>query len=70
MGTAVGGDAKALTVAPVNLGLYQELQPATITVTNGPKGGDPGEDFNGDGSSDILLQNAIAGSCHVWELNG
>ena len=27
-------------------------------------------DFNGDGKSDILLQNANDGSCYVWEMNG
>jgi hypothetical protein len=27
-------------------------------------------DVNGDGKSDILLQNAIDGSCYVWEMNG
>ena len=27
-------------------------------------------DFNGDGKSDILLQNALDGSCFVWEMNG
>jgi len=27
-------------------------------------------DFNGDGKSDILLQNAIDGSCYVWEMDG
>jgi hypothetical protein len=27
-------------------------------------------DFNGDGMSDILLQNAANGACYVWEMNG
>jgi len=27
-------------------------------------------DFNGDGKSDILLRNALDGSCYVWEMNG
>ena len=27
-------------------------------------------DFNGDGKSDILLQNANTGACFVWEMNG
>ena len=27
-------------------------------------------DFNGDGKSDILLQNASTGACYVWEMNG
>ena len=27
-------------------------------------------DFNGDGKSDILLQNANDGACFVWEMNG
>ena len=26
-------------------------------------------DFNGDGKSDILLQNVVDGSCYVWNLN-
>ena len=26
-------------------------------------------DFNGDGKSDILLQNVKDGSCYIWELN-
>ena len=28
-----------------------------------------GRDFNGDGKSDILLQNVVDGSCYVWNLN-
>ena len=27
-------------------------------------------DFNGDGKSDILLQNANSGACYVWEMDG
>ena len=27
-------------------------------------------DFNGDGKSDILLQNANDGACYVWEMDG
>ena len=27
-------------------------------------------DFDGDGKSDILLQNGADGSCYVWEMNG
>jgi hypothetical protein len=27
-------------------------------------------DFNGDGKSDILFQNAVDGSCKVWEMDG
>jgi len=27
-------------------------------------------DFNGDGKSDILLQNVMDGACYVWEMNG
>ncbi len=27
-------------------------------------------DFNGDGKSDILLQNADDGACYIWNLNG
>jgi hypothetical protein len=27
-------------------------------------------DFNGDGHSDVLLQNAKDGSCYIWELDG
>ena len=27
-------------------------------------------DYNGDGKSDILLQNSVYGSCYVWELDG
>ena len=27
-------------------------------------------DFNGDGKSDIVLQNVNDGSCFVWEMNG
>ena len=27
-------------------------------------------DFNGDGKSDILLQNGATGDCFVWEMNG
>ena len=27
-------------------------------------------DFNGDGRSDILLQNSTDGACYVWEMDG
>ena len=27
-------------------------------------------DFNGDGKSDILLQNSVDGACYVWEMDG
>ena len=27
-------------------------------------------DFDGDGKSDILLQNGATGDCFVWEMNG
>ena len=27
-------------------------------------------DFNGDGKSDILLQNAVDGACYVWQMDG
>ena len=33
-------------------------------------GGGVALDFDGDGKSDILLQNVVDGSCYVWELNG
>ena len=41
-----------------------------ITVADVPEVGKLGKDFNGDGKSDILLQNAIEGACYVWEMNG
>lgn len=27
-------------------------------------------DFNGDGKSDVLLQNSVTNECYVWQLNG
>jgi hypothetical protein len=27
-------------------------------------------DFNGDGKSDVILQNALDGACYVWQMNG
>ena len=27
-------------------------------------------DYNGDGKSDILLQDGATGDCFVWEMNG
>jgi hypothetical protein len=55
-----------------------ELNGTGPLVGNGYVGWTPGKDwgakgtgdFNGDGKSDVLLQNAIDGSCYVWELNG
>jgi hypothetical protein len=55
-----------------------ELNGTNALVGNGYVGWTPGKDwmakgtgdFNGDGKSDILLQNVNDGACYIWELNG
>ena len=46
--------------------LYHSSQDVTIIV----EPPHPGNDFSGDWSSDILLQDAATGSCFVWQLGG
>ena len=56
-------------VIQVSDGALTATKAVSITVTDVAET-KAGRDFNGDGKSDILLQNANNGSCYIWELNG
>ena len=49
---------------------YLQFADQTVAIASMLTGAaSSGHDFNGDGKSDILLQNAVDGSCYVWNLN-
>ncbi len=51
-------------------GLKSTTKNVTITVNDVPDANKPPSDFNGDGKSDILLQDGGNGDCFVWQMNG